>query len=114
MEKNVTALNAECKKMAKNGKRHNLYRVQVYTEGHPHISEMIVTAESQESAADVAIGHVKEANPEKGRPMHVSQNNSKVLHVKKAGKNGAMVINKTPVDAFMAVSKAVLKRKKDD
>ncbi|QUP56264.1 hypothetical protein GO998_21425 (plasmid) [Ralstonia syzygii] len=100
--------------MATKEKKHSLYRVQVYTEGHPHISEMIVTADSKESAADVAIGHVKEANPDKGRPIHISQNNSKVLHVKKAGKNGAMVINKTPVDAFMAVSKAVRKKEKGD
>lgn len=95
-------------------KKHNLYRVQVHTEGHPHISEMIVTADSKESAAAVAIGHVKEANPDKGRPLKVSQNNSTVLHVKKAGKNGAMVINKTPVDAFVAVGKAVRKKAKDN
>ena len=99
--------------MATKERKYGLYRVQVYTKGHPHISEMIVTADSKESAAAVAIGHVKEANPDKGRPVHVSQNNSTVLHVKKAGKNGAMVINKTPVDAFMAAGKALRKEVKN-
>ena len=89
-----------------------LWRVQVYTEGHPHISEMIVTADSKKAAAEKAIGHVKEANPDKGRSIEDSQERSSVLHVKKAGKNGAMVINRTPVAAYKAVG-AALDKKKD-
>ena len=87
----------------------NLYKVYVRTKDHPHILEMIVSADSKESAETKALGHVKEANPDKGRPLKESQANSEVIFAKKTGKSGCLVTNKLPVVAFKAISKSIIK-----
>lgn len=86
-----------------------LFKVYVRTLDHPHISEMMVSAPDQESAAQRALGHVKEANPEKGRSIEESQKNSVVVAVREAGKNGCIVVNKIPVAAFEEIGKAIEK-----
>ncbi|QVN12050.1 MULTISPECIES: hypothetical protein [unclassified Burkholderia] len=87
-----------------------LYKVYVQTLDHPHVLEMIVSADSKEAAEDKALGHIKEANPTKGRSLEESQKNSVVLSVKKAGKSGCIVTNKIPVLAFKDVQKALKKK----
>ncbi|MRV74055.1 hypothetical protein GJ700_20305 [Duganella sp. FT92W] len=89
-----------------------LFKVYVRTLDHPHISEMMVSAPDQESAAQRALGHVKEANPEKGRPIEESQKNSVVVAVREAGKNGCIVVNKIPVAAFEEIAKTVQPKQK--
>lgn len=92
------------------GKKESLYKVYVQTKDHPHILEMIVSAESKDSAEKKALTHVKEANPTKGRSLEESQSNSEVLFAKKAGKSGCLVTNKLPETAFRAISKALAKK----
>ncbi|MGF6764810.1 hypothetical protein P3T24_005144 [Paraburkholderia sp. GAS33] len=86
-----------------------LYKAYVKTLDHPHVLEMIVSAPSEEAAATKALGHVKEANPEKGRSLAESQKNSVVLAVKAAGKNGCIVTNKLPLVVFEKISKSIKK-----
>jgi hypothetical protein len=86
-----------------------LYRVYVQTLDHPHISEMIVSATDAESASKRALGHVKAANPEKGRSLKESQRNSVVVAVKEAGKNGCIVTNKIPTAVFEEIARSVEK-----
>lgn len=84
-----------------------LFRVYVTTLDHPHVSEMMVSAPNAETASKRALGHVKEANPEKGRSLRESQKNSAVVAVREAGKNGCIVTNKFPVSVFDDIAKAV-------
>jgi hypothetical protein len=88
-------------------KQEELFKVYVQTKDHPHVLEMIVSAGSPQAAKARALGHVKEANPTKGRSLEESQSNSIALFAKRAGKNGCLVTNKLPVKAFEAVSRAV-------
>lgn len=89
-----------------------LYRVYVKTLDHPHISEMMVSAPNPELASTRALGHVKEANPEKGRSLEESQRNSVVVAVKEAGKNGCIVTNKIPTAVFDDIANSVAKSRK--
>jgi hypothetical protein len=91
-----------------------LYKVYVQTLDHPHVLEMIVSADERESAADKALSHVKEANPTKGRSLEESQKNSVVIAVKAAGKSGCIVTNKIPVLAFEQIAKAVKRKAKKE
>lgn len=100
-----TSVNGEAE-MATNVAGH-LYKVYVQTKDHPHVLEMIVTAESKDSASKKALSHVKESNPTKGRALKESQKNSMVLFTKKAGKSGCLVTNKLPVSAFQAIVKNI-------
>jgi hypothetical protein len=88
-----------------------LFKAYVKTLDHPHLLEMIVSAPDAEVAAKKALGHVKEANPDKGRAMEVSQKNSEVIAVKAAGKNGCIVTNKLPLEVFNKISKKIAKKK---
>ncbi len=90
----------------------DLYKVLVETRDHPHVLEILVSAESASSASEKALGHIKAANPTKGRPLEISQNNSKVLSARKAGKNGCITINKLPVAAFKEAGISMAKNKK--
>lgn len=85
----------------------NLYRVYVQTDDHPHVLEMIVAGESAKDARVTALKHVKESNPTKGRALATSQKNSKVLAAKKAGMNGAIVVNKMPVLIYKEILKHI-------
>lgn len=85
----------------------NLYKVYVQTKDHPHVLEMIVAAESKDSAGEKALSHIKESNPTKGRSLEESQKNSVVLFAKKTGKSGCLVTNKLPVSAFRGISKNI-------
>lgn len=73
-----------------------LYKVYVRTLDHPHISEMMVCAPDEETASQRALGHVKAANPEKGRSLTESQRNSVVVAIKEAGKNGCIAPTNCP------------------
>lgn len=84
-----------------------LFRVYVKTLDHPHISEMMVSAPDAETASRRALGHVKEANPEKGRSLAESQRNSVVVAVKEAGKNGCIVTNKIPTAVFADIASSL-------
>jgi len=90
----------------------NLYKVYVQTEGHPHVLEMIVAGDSIESAKEKALKHVKESNATKGRDLKTSQDNSTVLAAKKAGMNGAIVVNKTPLTVHEEILKKIKKNVK--
>lgn len=91
-----------------------LYKVYVQTLDHPHVLEMIVSADGKEVAAQKALQHVKEANPTKGRSLEESQKNSVVIAVKAAGKSGCIVTNKIPVLAFEEIAKAVKRKSKKE
>jgi len=54
------------------------------------------------------LGHVKAANPEKGRSPEDSQRNSVVVAVREAGKNGCIVSNKIPVAIFEEIAQTLL------
>lgn len=84
-----------------------LFRVYVNTLDHPHISEMIVSAPDADTASIRALGHVKAANPEKGRSLAESQRNSVVVAVKEAGKNGCIVTNKIPAAVFTDIANSL-------
>lgn len=84
-----------------------LFRVYVKTLDHPHISEMMVSAPDAATASKRALGHVKEANPEKGRSLAESQRNSVVVAVKEAGKNGCIVTNKIPTAVFADIANSM-------
>lgn len=84
-----------------------LFKVYVRTLDHPHISEMMVCAPDEEIAAERALGHVKAANPEKGRSLAESQRNSVVVAIKEAGKNGCIVTHKLPVAVFESISNSL-------
>jgi len=84
-----------------------LFRVYVKTLDHAHISEMMVSAVDAESACTRALGHVKAANPEKGRSLEESQRNSVVVAVREAGKNGCIVSNRIPVAIFDEIAKSL-------
>jgi hypothetical protein len=88
-----------------------LFKAYVKTLDHPHLLEMIVSAPDAEIAAKKALKHVKEANPDKGRALEVSQQNSEVIAVKVAGKNGCIVTNKLPLVIFNKISKNIENRK---
>ena len=87
--------------------REGLFKVYVQTKDHPHVLEMIVSARSKADAEAKALGHIKEANPTKGRSLAESQENSVVLFAKKAGKSGCLVTNKMPLRAFKSIAKAI-------
>lgn len=82
-----------------------LYRVYTHTEGDESVSERLVEAESVREASDKAIGNVKDQNLGKpGKTQAESQANTRVLAVKKCGKNGVLTINRFPLavaEAFM-------------
>lgn len=84
-----------------------LYKVYIQTDDHPHILEMIVTANTKAEARKTGLGHVKEANPTKGRDQQISQKNSKVLAVTETGKNGALVISKISVKVANEIAEAL-------
>lgn len=78
----------------------NIYKVYVYTDGHPHVSEMVVAATSEDDARERARNHIKRNNPTKGdRTPEESQDLSRVLAVKETGIDGCLVINKISVAA---------------
>ncbi|WP_155518311.1 hypothetical protein [Ralstonia solanacearum] len=95
----------------KKPKRESLYKVYVQTKDHPHILEMIVSAESRVSAEEKAVNHVKAANPTKGRTLEQSQLNSYALFSKKAGIDGCLVTNKIPVIAFRSVTREMARKR---
>lgn len=84
-----------------------LFRVYVQTDDHPHILEMIVAGENAKDAKKKALGHVKAANPTKGRALATSQKNSTVLAAKKTGLAGALVVNKMPVTIYKEIMKNI-------
>lgn len=88
----------------------DLYRVYVQTDDHPHILEMIVAGENLRDAKKKALGHVKAANPTKGRAVATSQKNSTVVAAKKTGLAGALVVNKMP----LTIHKEIMKNLKDE
>lgn len=77
-----------------------LYKVFVYTEGHPHVSEMIVAGTSEAEARERALNHVRANNPHKGeRTVEESQALSEVRSIQETGVNGCLVVNKLTVRA---------------
>lgn len=92
----------------------DLYRVYVQTDDHPHILEMIVAGESAKDAKKKALGHVKAANPTKGRALATSQKNSTVLAAKKTGLQGALVVNKMPVTIYKEIMENLKEEKEEE
>lgn len=90
-----------------------LFRVYVRTLDHALISEMMVSAVDSKSASMRALGHVKAANPEKGRSLEESQRNSVVVAVREAGKNGCIVSNRIPVAIFEEIAKSLEQPEED-
>ena len=81
-----------------------LYRVYTHTEGDESVSERIVEANSAKEAQEKAIGNVKDQNPGKpGKSQAESQADTRVLAVKKAGKNGVLTINRFPLAVVEAL-----------
>ena len=83
----------------------SLYRVYTHTEGDESVSERVVEAGSIIEASNKAIANVKDQNPGKGvKTQAEAQADTRVLAVKKCGKNGVLTINRFPlavVEAFM-------------
>ncbi|MDB5815306.1 MAG: hypothetical protein JWN23_2423 [Rhodocyclales bacterium] len=83
-----------------------VYKVYVHTTGDPHVSEVVVAASTKKEASELALSHVKKANPHKGvRTAKQSIEASKVLYARAAGTNGCVVIHRIPMDAFKGVMK---------
>ena len=81
-----------------------LYRVYTHTEGDESVSERLVEADSAKEAREKAIGNVKDQNPGKpGKTQAESQADTRVLAVKKAGKNGVLTINRFPLAVVEAL-----------
>lgn len=83
----------------------SLYRVYTHTTGDESVSERLVEADSANDARDKAIANVKDQNQGKGgKTQAEAQADTRVLAVKKCGKNGVLTINRFPlavVDALM-------------
>lgn len=76
------------------------YKVFVYTEGHPHVSEMIVAGTSEAEARERALNHVRANNPNKGEhSVEESQALSEVRSIQETGVDGCLVVNKLTVKA---------------
>jgi len=77
-----------------------LYKVYVYTEDHPHVSEMIVAATSEAEAEKNALNHVKRSNPTKGeRTPEESRERSSVRSIQETGIDGCLVVGKLSLRA---------------
>ena len=77
-----------------------LYKVFVYTQGHPHVSEMIVAGTSEAEAEERALNHVRASNPHKGeRTVEESQALSEVRSIQETGVSGCLVVNKLTIKA---------------
>jgi hypothetical protein len=75
-----------------------LWRVYTYTEGDECVSERIVAAANQKDASVLAVLNVKAQNMGKGHNTETeARANTKVLAVKKAGKDGVLTINRFPL-----------------
>lgn len=81
-----------------------VYKVYIHTEDDPHVSEMVVAANSKKEAESRALEHVKKANPHKGyRAPEESKDLTRVLFSKKAGTSGCLVIHRVPFEVFKRV-----------
>lgn len=77
-----------------------LFKVFVYTQGHPHVSEMIVAATSEADAEARALNHVKRSNPTKGeRTPDESRDRSVARSIQETGIDGCLVVNKLALKA---------------
>ncbi len=82
----------------------SLYRVYTHTEGDESVSERLVEAASVGEAESKAIGNVKDQNPGKpGKSQAESQAGTRVLAVKRCGKNGVLTINRFPLAVVEAL-----------
>lgn len=86
----------------------NVYKVYIHTEEDPHVSEVVVAAESKEHAETRALEHVKKANPHKGeRTPQQAKEKTRVLFAKAAGKDGCIVIHRIPLEVFQKAEAVV-------
>jgi len=82
----------------------SLYRVYTHTEGDESVSERVVEANSAKDAHAKAIANVKDQNLGKGGTTQAeAQANTRVLAVKKCGKNGVLTINRFPLAVVEAL-----------
>ena len=82
----------------------SLYRVYTQTEGDESVSERLVEADCIEEARCKAVGNVKGQNTGKpGKTQAESQAGTRILAVKKCGKNGVLTINRFPLAVVEAL-----------
>lgn len=82
----------------------NVYKVYLHTEEDPHVSEIVVAADTKQDAEKKAVQHVKKSNPHKGnKTPEQSKKGTTVLCSKLTGKDGCIVIHRIPVEAFKKV-----------
>ncbi len=82
----------------------SLYRVYTHTAGDESVSERLVEADSAKDARDKAVANVKDQNQGKGgKTQAEAQAETRVLAVKKCGKNGVLTINRFPLAVVEAL-----------
>lgn len=75
-----------------------LFRVLVNTINDQSVHELIVMAEDEQDAANIAQGNARGNNPHKGlNPVVVSQNNTRVLSVQRTNIPNCLEMHKFPL-----------------
>ena len=89
-----------------------LFRVFMHTQGHELVRELIITAISEDQAAERAYEHVKAANQGKGdRSKEESENLSDILAIVPTSRPHALRISEIPEAAVRQLVDALAKKR---
>lgn len=89
-----------------------LFRVYMHTEGHELVRELIVTADSEDQAAERAYDHVKAGNLGKGdRTKLESENLTDILAIVPTSQPHALRISEIPAKAVSQIVEALTKKR---